>query len=156
MSIWNKIINPTTGRKVNINNKLGKFILENYIKQLGGAESTETGANIRYNLYKLVLAVNEINVNDMEKYEQVLIEMIQTVDLPMLQDIQVKHLRDIRLYTIIYIDDNLTEFETTKKHLNDLIDLINSNKVMNKSISEKSIPMWKYKKFAGPDQSSPA
>ena len=35
--MWNKIVNPKTGRKVNLNSKMGKSILKNYIKQLGGA-----------------------------------------------------------------------------------------------------------------------
>ena len=37
--MWNKIVNPKTGRKVNINSKIGKSVLRNYMKQLGGAEA---------------------------------------------------------------------------------------------------------------------
>jgi len=33
--MWNKIFNPATGRKVNINGKIGKKILNNYIVQVG-------------------------------------------------------------------------------------------------------------------------
>ena len=36
--MWNKIVNPKTGRKVNVNSKIGKNVLRNYMKQLGGAE----------------------------------------------------------------------------------------------------------------------
>ena len=36
--MWNKIVNPTNGRKVNLNSKMGKSILRNYIKQIGGAD----------------------------------------------------------------------------------------------------------------------
>ena len=35
--MWNKIVNPKTGRKVNLNSKIGKNVLRSYIKQLGGA-----------------------------------------------------------------------------------------------------------------------
>ena len=34
--MWNKIVNPKTGRKVNVNSKIGKNVLRNYINQLGG------------------------------------------------------------------------------------------------------------------------
>jgi hypothetical protein len=37
--MWNKIVNPKTGKKVNVNSKMGKNVLKNYIKQLGGASS---------------------------------------------------------------------------------------------------------------------
>jgi hypothetical protein len=40
---YNKIINPLTGRKVNITSKLGKKILRNYLNQLGGAKNPHTG-----------------------------------------------------------------------------------------------------------------
>ena len=36
---YDKIINPKTGRKVNLNSKLGKEIINNYILQLGGYNS---------------------------------------------------------------------------------------------------------------------
>ena len=36
--MWNKIVNPKTGRKVNVNSKIGKSVLRNYMKQLGGAQ----------------------------------------------------------------------------------------------------------------------
>jgi len=35
--MYTRIINPNTGKKVNINSKLGKNILNNYIKLLGGS-----------------------------------------------------------------------------------------------------------------------
>tara|TARA_B100001094_G_C18164522_1_gene791261 strand:+ start:1074 stop:1814 length:741 start_codon:yes stop_codon:yes gene_type:complete len=34
--MYNKIVNPNTGRKINTSSKLGKKILKNYFKQLGG------------------------------------------------------------------------------------------------------------------------
>lgn len=37
--MWNRIVNPKTGRKVNVNSKIGKSVLRNYMKQLGGAEA---------------------------------------------------------------------------------------------------------------------
>jgi len=39
--MWKKIVNPKTGIKINVNSKIGKNVLRNYIKQLGGAESEE-------------------------------------------------------------------------------------------------------------------
>ena len=35
---YNKIINPITGRKVNVDSKLGKQIINNYLQQLGGGK----------------------------------------------------------------------------------------------------------------------
>lgn len=35
--MWNRIINPKTRRNVNVNSKIGKSVLMNYMKQLGGA-----------------------------------------------------------------------------------------------------------------------
>ena len=35
-----KIVNPKTGKKVNLNSKIGKRVLRNYIKQLGGADGS--------------------------------------------------------------------------------------------------------------------
>ena len=35
--MWGKIVNPKTGRKVNIHGKLGRNIIQNYINQLGGS-----------------------------------------------------------------------------------------------------------------------
>ena len=35
--MWKNIVNPKTGRKVNLNSRIGKSVLRNYIKQLGGA-----------------------------------------------------------------------------------------------------------------------
>jgi len=43
--MWNKIVNPKTGRKVNLNSKMGKSILKNYIKQLGGAAGAAVPEN---------------------------------------------------------------------------------------------------------------
>lgn len=34
--MYNKIFNPTTGKNVNVNSKLGKQILKKYLEQLGG------------------------------------------------------------------------------------------------------------------------
>ena len=36
--MWNKIIHPKTGRKVNLHSKIGKQVLRNYVNQIGGAE----------------------------------------------------------------------------------------------------------------------
>lgn len=54
--MWNKITNPKTGRKVSINNKLGKNILNNYIKQIGGSA---------LDLYKPVqsIIIEPVNIN---------------------------------------------------------------------------------------------
>ena len=40
--IYNKITNPQTGRKVYINSKLGKIILENYINMIGSGKNPHT------------------------------------------------------------------------------------------------------------------
>jgi len=39
--MWNKIVNPKTGRKVNLNSRIGKSVLRNYIAQLGGSKQTQ-------------------------------------------------------------------------------------------------------------------
>ena len=36
---YSTIVNPTTNRKVNVNGKIGKRVLKNYIKQKGSATS---------------------------------------------------------------------------------------------------------------------
>jgi len=48
--MWNKIVNPKTGRKVNLNSKMGKSILKNYIKQLGGAAGAAVPVPSKLNL----------------------------------------------------------------------------------------------------------
>ena len=40
--MWNKIVNPLTGRKVNINGNVGKKVLLNYLQQTGGMRSVDT------------------------------------------------------------------------------------------------------------------
>ena len=53
--MWNKIMNPKTGIKVNINSKIGKNILKKYIKQLGGsASSIECHTGIYKKLYDIL------------------------------------------------------------------------------------------------------
>ena len=46
--MWQKIINPKTGRKVSITSKLGKNILNNYINQLqnGGSGRVPSCKNL--------------------------------------------------------------------------------------------------------------
>ena len=39
--MYSKITNPLTGRKVNINSKLGKKVLKNYLLQLKGGSNTD-------------------------------------------------------------------------------------------------------------------
>ena len=41
--MWHKIVNPETGRKVDINGSIGKKIIKNYVKQLGGNAFTVSG-----------------------------------------------------------------------------------------------------------------
>ena len=38
--MWNTILNPINGKNYSVNSKMGKIILRNYIKQLGGASSS--------------------------------------------------------------------------------------------------------------------
>ena len=44
--MWKKIVNPKTGKKVNLNSKIGKRVLRNYIKQLGGADESDEGWSV--------------------------------------------------------------------------------------------------------------
>ena len=39
--MWNKIVNPETGRKVNINGIIGKRIIKNYFNNLYGGARKE-------------------------------------------------------------------------------------------------------------------
>ena len=39
MNVYNQIINPNTGRKVNISGKIGKQILKNYVQVLNNSQS---------------------------------------------------------------------------------------------------------------------
>ena len=43
--MYKKIINPKTGRKVSIYGKIGKKILNNYIKLIGGAAATDSDSD---------------------------------------------------------------------------------------------------------------
>ena len=36
--MYNKIVNPLTGRKVSIYGKIGKEVIKNYLTQIGGAK----------------------------------------------------------------------------------------------------------------------
>ena len=46
--MWNKIINPQTGRKVSIYGRIGKKILHKYINQIGGSNSELVLAKLAY------------------------------------------------------------------------------------------------------------
>ena len=50
--MFNKIINPKTGRKVNVNGKIGKSILQNYLQQLGGAAKDTSDIDLKTLLKK--------------------------------------------------------------------------------------------------------
>lgn len=71
--MWSKIVNPNTGRKVNLNNKLGQNILKKYIKQLGGnligrhspIDIEPTGHIIRKDDI-LNIEYSEINIDNIE------------------------------------------------------------------------------------------
>ena len=39
--MWNKIVNPETGRKVNVNGKIGKKVLKNYLNNINGGAVKE-------------------------------------------------------------------------------------------------------------------
>ena len=41
--MYKKIVNPKTGRKVNLHGKIGRLILKNYLLQFGGASLVEFG-----------------------------------------------------------------------------------------------------------------
>ena len=50
--MWERIVNPKTGRKVNINGKLGRHIIMNYINQLGGYYDKDNGSQVIPVTYK--------------------------------------------------------------------------------------------------------
>jgi len=41
--MYHKIVNPETGRKVNCNSKLGKKIIQKYLKMIGGFPQSPDG-----------------------------------------------------------------------------------------------------------------
>ena len=45
--MYSKIVNPSTGRKVNISSRLGRKILKNYLQVLKGGASGASGAASR-------------------------------------------------------------------------------------------------------------
>ena len=47
--MYNKIVNPNTGRKVNINSRLGKKIIKNYLILLGGSTTGKATHNHYHN-----------------------------------------------------------------------------------------------------------
>ena len=50
--MWNIIVNPKNGNKVNVNSNIGKGILRNYIKQLGGVKFRNKEEEERFNEFK--------------------------------------------------------------------------------------------------------
>ena len=58
--MYNRIINPKTNRKVNINSKLGKYILKKYLFFInGGATNENTGATNENTEYKYIANSNQ-------------------------------------------------------------------------------------------------
>ena len=61
---YNTIVNPATNRKVNVNGKIGKRVLKNYLKQKGGAgyvynAAAQTGQSLTQGAIKLSQCNNE-------------------------------------------------------------------------------------------------
>ena len=57
---YDKILNPVTGRKVNVHSKIGKQIVNNYLKQLGGGKFKTVGlAVIAANKLKNIKEINK-------------------------------------------------------------------------------------------------
>lgn len=67
METYKKIINPITGRKVNITSKLGIKIIKNYLNQLGGAKNPHTGKE--WSSYKCK-GLSEDHCENMENYKR--------------------------------------------------------------------------------------
>lgn len=67
--MYNKIVNPKTNRKVNINSKLGKNILKNYysILKYGGTWRDGRGSKPSENIKKMI---KDSEASDMEKLRQ--------------------------------------------------------------------------------------
>ena len=59
IEMWNNIVNPKTGRKVALNSKLGRYILNKFIKQLGGVRFKNKEEEKRFNEFKKRLRVME-------------------------------------------------------------------------------------------------
>lgn len=57
--MWNNIVNPKTGRKVDLNSKLGRDILNKFIKQLGGVRFKNKEEERQFNEFKKKLRVME-------------------------------------------------------------------------------------------------
>lgn len=84
--MWNRIVNPITGKKVDVNSKIGKSILRNYMKQIGGSDlprlveppqkggrKRRAGRNRRRRARREATAKAKAKVEAQEKY----IEMIK-------------------------------------------------------------------------------
>ena len=72
--IYSKIVNPSTGRKVNINSKLGKQIIYNYINNQNGGTSTSDQSNdneyknkMKYHKETVDMIANNVN----KEYENI-------------------------------------------------------------------------------------
>lgn len=70
--MWNKIIHPKTGRKVNLNSKIGKQVLRNYVNQIGGAE--QAGVEDEY-------ADIKAYINEFGNINQALVQSIADDDI---------------------------------------------------------------------------
>ena len=86
--MWNKITNPTTGRKVSIHNKLGKNILNNYINKYEGSA---------LDLYTPVqpIIIEPVNINTTQPNYTSGNEFPQPLQLQDVPDKIVKHVKQI-------------------------------------------------------------
>ena len=85
--MYNKIVNPNTGRKVNINNKLGRKILSYYLYLQSGGFPTDNEEK-KYRTEPIISILEKLNLKDMTIEPWGLIgpeaAVFRTIKIPML------------------------------------------------------------------------
>jgi hypothetical protein len=92
--MWNKIVNPINGKEFNLNTKIGRNILENYINRMNGGSNTKNVEEENENLIKDNLYLIE-KIKKLKKKNKSLLDMyddLSKVITDMINQIPLKHL----------------------------------------------------------------
>ena len=83
--MYSRIINPETGRKVNVNSKLGKHVLKHY---LSGGNPTEADNNIEEEIAMIVRINKELEAQRNEIQRKIESNMVRKAHLEKLNQVK--------------------------------------------------------------------
>ena len=117
--MYNKIVNPESGRMVSVNSKLGKVILKNYLNQLGGAS-----AESKIKSYIIPDRIfTTINLRLFFKVTTKGIKLYIPIPWSMDELKQTKHLQIEKKYGVLLITSrNINSFKNTPNTLYNILD----------------------------------